>query len=167
MSLDSPSPSNGAEERIDRIRRGRQRPMDPALPSPKYKNGRSRVTNHRDLLPGWDGRSAGGRRYRDLVCQIAVDQGGLDRCSEARIQLVRRFAASCVMAEEMESRLVNGEKISIVEHALLCSTLVRIAHRIGINRVPKNVTPDLQDYLERRKEREDEIDPEDAMEIEP
>jgi hypothetical protein len=119
--------------------------------SPHYKNGRSRVTNHRDLLPGWDGRSSGGRRFRDLVSQIAVDQGGIERLSEARVQLIRRFSAACVLAERMESRLVNDEEeINIAEHSLLCSTLVRIAQRIGINRVPKNVTPHLHDYLEAR-----------------
>ena len=117
-------------------------------PTSVYPRTRSRVTNHRELLPGIDGRSASGRRFRDLVCQIAVDQGGLDRLSEARVQLVRRFCAACVMAEQMESRLASGEEISIQEHALLCSTLVRIAQRIGINRVPKNVTPSLAQYLE-------------------
>jgi hypothetical protein len=106
------------------------------------------VTNHADLLPGWDGRSAGGRRFRDLVSQIAVDQGGLDRLSEARVQLVRRFSAACVMAEQMESKLAGGEEIDVQRHALLCSTLVRIAQRIGINRVPKNITPTLSDYLQ-------------------
>ncbi|HKD75031.1 MAG TPA: hypothetical protein VKB76_06025, partial [Ktedonobacterales bacterium] len=38
--------------------------------------------------------------------------------------------------------------IDIAEHAQLCSSLVRIAHRIGINRRLKNVTPSLSDYLE-------------------
>ena len=50
----------------------------------------------------------------------------------------------------MESRLANGEQIDISEHALLASTLVRIAQRIGLNRVPRNVTPDLRDYINRR-----------------
>jgi hypothetical protein len=64
------------------------------------------------------------------------------------LQLVRRFAAAAVLAEQMESRLANGEQIDIAEHAVLCSTLVRIAQRIGINRVPKTIVPSLDDYLE-------------------
>jgi hypothetical protein len=107
---------------------------------------RSRVTNGHDLLPDIDGRSAIARRYRDIVSAIMVDQGGADRCSESRQQLVRRFAAAAVLAEQMESRLARGEQIDISQHALLCSSLVRLAQRIGINRVPRVVT-DIADYV--------------------
>ena len=109
---------------------------------------RSRVTNGRDVLPDIDGRSVIARRYRDIVNAILVDQGGVDQCSESRKQLIRRFAAAAVIAEQMESRLANGEQIDIAEHAQLASTLVRIAQRIGINRRAKNITPALPDYLD-------------------
>jgi hypothetical protein len=109
---------------------------------------RSRLTNGKDLLPDIDGRSAMARRFKDIASAVLVDQGGIDQCSEGRLQLVRRFAAAACLAEQMEAALVRGEQIDIAEHGLLCSTLVRIAQRIGINRVPKNVTPHLHDYLE-------------------
>jgi hypothetical protein len=57
------------------------------------------------LLPDVDGRSAIARRYRDIVSAILVDQGGADQCSEARKQLIRRFAAASVLAEQMEAAL--------------------------------------------------------------
>ena len=78
---------------------------------------RSRLTNGKDLLPNIDGRSLIARRYRDICSAIAADQGGIDQLSEARIQLIRRYAACCVLAEEMESRLVRGGQIDITEHA--------------------------------------------------
>ena len=109
--------------------------------------GRSRLTNKKDLLPGVDGRTVVYRRFRDIASQVALDQGGLDQLSEARLQLVRRFAAAAVLAERMEARLANGEEINIAEHGLLCSTLVRIAQRIGINRVPRDVSLTLGDIL--------------------
>src|SRR5262249_61632895 len=77
---------------------------------------------------------------------------GADQCSESRLQLVRRFAAAAVLAERMESQLANGAEINIAEHAVLCSTLVRLAQRIRINRVPKNITPSLADYLEQQQQ---------------
>jgi hypothetical protein len=43
-------------------------------------------------------------------------------------------------AEQLESRLANGEQIDIAEHAALSSTLVRLASRIGIDRVARDVT---------------------------
>ena len=73
--------------------------------------------------------------------------------AEARLQLIRRFAALAVHAEVVEARLANGEKIDMVEHAQLSSTLVRIASRIGIDRIPKDVTPTLATYLDRSDER--------------
>jgi N6-adenosine-specific RNA methylase IME4 len=68
-------------------------------------------------------------------------------CSEVRMQLIRRFASGAVLAEELEARLARGEAVDIADHALLSSTLVRLAQRIGINRAAKDLTPSLDDYL--------------------
>jgi hypothetical protein len=120
----------------------------PNMPRYEAKPTRARVTNHNDLLPGVDGRSAGARRYRDLVLEIVTDQGGVENCASARLQLIRRFAAASVLAERLEADIAEGAQVDIAEHAQLCSSLVRIAQRIGINRRLKNVTPHLRDYLE-------------------
>ena len=117
---------------------------------------RSRVTNGADILAGIDQRSAVARRYRDLVAAVAADMGGVDHCSEARLQLIRRFAALSVQAEAMEAQLANGADIDITEYSQLTSTLVRVVARLGINRIARNVTPALRDYLEER-EREVEL----------
>ena len=114
----------------------------------RKSHARSRVTNGRDILPGVDGRSHLARRYHDIVAALAADQGGLDQMSEARLQLIRRFAASACMAESMEASLANGNPIDIAQHSLLSSTLVRLAQRIGVNRLPKNITPTLAEYLD-------------------
>jgi hypothetical protein len=102
------------------------------------------------VLPDVDGRSGVARRYRDIASQIIADQGGVDRISEARMQLVRRFAAASVLAELLEARVANGEQIDIAEHAQLVSTLVRIAQRIGIDRKLGHVVPSLAEYLEHK-----------------
>jgi hypothetical protein len=112
---------------------------------------RSAVSNGRDLLDGIDGRTAIARRYRDISSAIAVDQGGIDRLSETRLQLIRRFAAAACLAERLEAKLIRGEEIDITEHSLLVSTMVRIAQRIGIDRRAKNITPTLGDYLSSSK----------------
>jgi hypothetical protein len=125
-----------ASSPIDRLEVGRQKDAR-----------RSRITNGSDLLPGIDGRSTVARRYRDIAGAILVDQGGIDHCSESRKQLIRRFAAAAVLAEQLESRLANGEQVDINEHAVLSSTLVRLAAKIGIDRVPRDVTPTLGELL--------------------
>jgi hypothetical protein len=120
----------------------------------RKKHAKSRIGNGRDILPDVDGRSVIARRYREISNAILIDQGGLDRCSESRQQLIRRFAAAAVLAEQLESKLANGVTIDIGEHALLCSTLTRLAQRIGIERVARDVTPALDQYL-TMKERGD------------
>jgi hypothetical protein len=60
-------------------------------------------------------------------------------------------SAAAVLAEQMESRLANGEEISIERHALLCSTLTRLAQRIGIDRRQRDVTPSLAEYLAQQQ----------------
>jgi hypothetical protein len=117
-----------------------------AATTQRAPTARSRVSNGRDILPGVDGRSPLARRYRDVLAALVVDQGG--DISEARIALCRRFAASACMAEAMEADLVNGKQIDIGEHCLLSSTLVRLANRIGIHRIPRDVTPTLEEYLQ-------------------
>src|SRR5438132_10943659 len=122
---------------------------DPARVGRRSSKQRSRMTNGTALLPNIDGRSAIARRFKDITNGILADQGGADQCSESRLQLVRRFAAAAVLAEQMESRLANGEQIDIQEHALLCSTLTRLAQRIGIERRARDVTPDPLEYARR------------------
>lgn len=129
-----------------------------ALVRRKYarpRTGRSKITNGKGILPAVDGRTSTARRYRDIANSVATDQGGADRCSEARKQLIRRFAAACVLAEAMESKFTKGEPVSIADYATLSNTALRIASRIGIDRVPRDVTPDLAAYLNARYQPED------------
>jgi hypothetical protein len=125
-------------------------PFDPAnLRLQRKAQARSRLSNARDLLPNVDGRSLIARRYRDIVSAIASDQGGADRLSETRLQLIRRFAAAACLAEQLEARLARGEQIDIQEHCLIVSTMVRVAQRIGVDRVPRDVAPSLAEYLKQ------------------
>ena len=78
-----------------------------------------------------------------------MDQGG--DLSESRLQLVRRFAGAAVLAEQIEALIVTEQPVRVEEYAQLISVLVRVAARIGLDRIPKNVTPSLRDYLEERE----------------
>jgi hypothetical protein len=108
---------------------------------------RSAVTNHQDLLPGLDGRSAAARRFRDLVSSYISDMGGADRCSEIRLGLLRRLAATTVQAELLEARMINGEEIDVGTLCTLASTTVRISQRLGLERRARNVMPSLREYV--------------------
>ncbi len=125
-------------------------PENKALASRKPE-ARSRVSNGQDILAGIDGRSLKARRYRDIMAAMISDQGGLTGLSEARLQLCRRFAAQSLLAEDIEACLANGGEVRVEEHAMISSTLVRLASRLGIDRRVRRIVPDLEDYLERGK----------------
>jgi hypothetical protein len=117
--------------------------------SQRKPTARSRVSNGKEILAGVDGRTHLARRYADICAAVVADMGGEGRVGEVKLSLIRRFSAQCALAEQLETDLVNGKTIDISHHSLLASTLVRLSQRIGINRVPKNVTPNIADYLEQ------------------
>ena len=108
---------------------------------------RSRVTNHKDLLPGLDGRSAAARRFRDLGGSYIADMGGVDCCSEIRLGLIRRLASTTVMSEQLEAQMVSGKAIDVQTLCQLASTCMRIATRLGLERRQRDVSPSLGEIL--------------------
>jgi hypothetical protein len=74
--------------------------------------------------------------------------GGLERCSEIKLGLLRRLAATTVQSEIIEARMINGGDVDISTLCTLASTTVRIAQRLGIERRPRDVTPpNVADYV--------------------
>ena len=116
-------------------------------PETRRRKGRSRVTNHKDLLPKLDGRSSAARRFRDLVNSYIVDMGGIDQCSDIKLGLLRRLAAVTVQAEVLEAKMINGEAVDVGTLCTLASTTVRLSQRLGLERVAKDVGPTLADVI--------------------
>jgi hypothetical protein len=125
-------------------------------PDVRKQKGRSRTTNHKDLLPGLDGRSSAARRFRDLVSAFITDMGGLDQCSDIKLGLLRRLAAVTVQSELIEARMINGEAVDIGTLCTLASTSVRLATRLSpsLERVAKEVGPTLTDIIRADRERQ-------------
>ena len=47
----------------------------------------------------------------------------------------------------MEALVVTEQPVDVTEYTQLISSLVRVASRIGLDRIPRNVTPSLKSYL--------------------
>ena len=124
--------------------------------TPRKPTARSRVSNGKDWLAGIDRRSSIARRYRDLMAEAIADAGGVDECSQARLQLIRRLAALSVQLEALEAKLADGADIDIAEYTSLTSTLVRVVSRLGINRVARDVSPSLADVIRQDWEQQRE-----------
>ncbi len=113
--------------------------------SDKY---RCRATNEPTaFLEGVDGRSVIARRFRDLVAAIVEDLGGAEAITEGELQLVRRAAFMCVQTEIMEAEVANGGTLDAENYVRLVNALNRTLASIGLKRRPRDVTPDLQDYV--------------------
>jgi hypothetical protein len=119
------------------------------VPKPQ---GRSRVSNGSAVLPGVDGRSTWVRRLRDLMGLHLSDLGGDDAVSEAERSVVRRIATLTVELERMEAGFaVAGEarpdQLDLYQRT--ANSLRRLLEAIGLQRRPKDVTPDPLQYAAR------------------
>ncbi len=123
----------------------KRKPIPPtARADDAHKYTRSRITNHRDLLPNVDGNSWQARRFKDLVRAFIADMGGIDLCSEIKINLARRLASTTVLAEQIESRMVQGKQINVALLCTLANTCMKLSARLGLERVAKPI-PGLHD----------------------
>ncbi len=122
------------------------------LVAPRKQEARSRVTNQTSLHQGRvDERSAGARRFSDLV-RAFLAEAGVTRPSEAQIGPARRCAAATVQLEALEQALALGEPIDRLEYSRLDGVLRRSRRDLGIGPAvaPDDDPPeDLDDVLER------------------
>ena len=124
------------------------------------KNGKGTTKGKRCSvdIPGLglvDGRTQMARHYGSLVSAIAEDIGGFADISAAQRELVRRAAGLSVLATVSEAKLLNGEAIDIGELVSLGNAQRRILSTLGLQRIARDVTPDLRDYLEATKKQSD------------
>jgi hypothetical protein len=121
------------------------------------KKGRSRLTNGRVLLPGVDGRSTWARLLRDVVSAMYAHLGGEDLASEPQRMLVRRVA--CFEAElchlefafaqaRAEGRTPEAADLDL--YSRMSSAQRRLLEAVGLDRVPKDVTPSLSEYIAQK-----------------
>jgi hypothetical protein len=112
-------------------------------------NGRRRGKERLLTRSQIDGRTKARRAFDAIASGIAADLGGESRLSTVQKHLVEAFAGAAIHVNDLNARLLLGQKVDIVEHSQAISTMVRIASRIGIQRVAKDV-PELQSYLRER-----------------
>jgi hypothetical protein len=101
-----------------------------------------------------DGRTSAAKQFDAVAHAIAEDLGGEERLSAIQKYLVEAFAGVSIHLGDLHARLLLGEKIDITEHATAVSTMVRIAQRVGVHRLQRDVTPNPLDYA-REREHED------------
>lgn len=118
-------------------------------------DGRSAVTNGKRLfVDRLDGRGPWARRLRDIIALHVTDQGGPDAISEAKCSLIRRAGALTVELERIEAKFATstaGEN-DFGAYVTGTNSLRRVLEAIGLDRVARDVTPDLRTYVSGRAE---------------
>jgi hypothetical protein len=109
------------------------------------KAGKSRITNGSAFLPGIDGRSTWVRRAKDLCHAHLVDLGGYDNASAAERSIVRRVAVITTELENLERRFAlagfaTAEDLGL--YLTAANSLRRLLEAVGLQRRPRDVTPD-------------------------
>lgn len=113
---------------------------DPPPPQFRTKRGTGAV-----VLAGVDGRSTMARRFREITTEIETDLGG--DLTEAQRAILARAATLAVWCEEREVELAKGEIFDAQEYATIANSLRRLLTDLGLQRVSKDVTPDLATYI--------------------
>src|SRR5262245_19089361 len=90
---------------------------------------------------GGDGRSAWGRRWRDLCLSHAKDLGGPELLSEAQVSVIKRVSALECECERLEAQMSEGKAIEADVYGRLCGRLARMVELIGIRRLARPIDP--------------------------
>jgi hypothetical protein len=98
----------------------------------------------RDAL---DGRTKARKLFDAIAKGIAADLGGEGQLSTVQLHLIEAFAGVAINVQDLNARMLIGEPINVVEQAHAISTLARVASRIGINRVARDISPTLSDIM--------------------
>ena len=104
------------------------------------------MTNGRRRFIEGDGRSAWSRRYRDLVSAHVSDITAGAQPSAGQLSLIRRCAAIEIELEKMECQLSQGLEIDFDLFSRATGHLRRVLETLGLERKPRDVTPDPLDY---------------------
>jgi hypothetical protein len=92
-----------------------------------------------------DRRYKASRKFEAVAAGIASDLGGADMLSTVERNLIEAFAGISVHVADLNARMLLGQKIDLAEHSQVVSTMVRVASRIGVRRIPRDVTPTIND----------------------
>jgi hypothetical protein len=96
-----------------------------------------------------DGRTRA-RKIFDAIARGVASDLQTDQLSTIQKHLIEAFAGAAVRVHDINARLLKGEEPDILAHSQAISSLVRVASRLPVGRTPRDVTPDLKDYLAAR-----------------
>jgi hypothetical protein len=118
------------------------KPLPPRIIPYPVKLATSRATTGKRLFTeGGDGRSAWGRRWRDLCLSNAYFCGGPELLSEAQVSLIKRASTLECECECVEARRSAGQAVDLELYGRLTSLLCRTLALLGTRRYAPPLDP--------------------------
>jgi hypothetical protein len=105
-----------------------------------------------------DGRTNAAKIFDRTVIEITNDLGGPDNITTIQRGLIEAYAGTAVRANEMNVRMLLGQEVSLADHALIVSSLVRVASRLGVERRARDITPPTLNEIARDLAADEECD---------
>jgi hypothetical protein len=101
--------------------------------------------------------SGAGKFFDKLQRDVEKDLGGRDQLSRIERELVAAFSGAATTLRYLTHQILLGEteEVDLTGYATMASTMLRIGSRLGIRRVPKDITPHLADILDEPTGEED------------
>jgi hypothetical protein len=112
--------------------------------SPNGRRGKVQLLARSQL----DQRTRASKEFDLITSGIIADLGGEEVLTTVQRHLVEAFAGAAVTVNDLNARLLLGGKVDVVEHSQAIGILVRIAARLGLKRVAKDVSPSLGQLLQ-------------------
>ena len=113
----------------------------------EFKAALTLLLSYRDL----DCRRAGAaRRVRTYARRLERDLGG--DLSVQQQQLVARASMLAVLCEHTETSLLLGHPASIADYLAAVSVQKQLLAALGLRRVPRDITPTLDQYLDLQQQ---------------
>jgi hypothetical protein len=92
-----------------------------------------------------DKRTRPFKRYETIRAAVLSDMGGEANVGEIQRQLISKFATLALQLEVLETAAIEGKPVDLDLFGRCAGHLRRIAETLGLKRVPRDVTPTLDD----------------------
>lgn len=119
----------------------------PFLPGNTLRGDPTGWHSHQERTPEAKATASRLRRFHAIKKQLLADRGGDPTAAQSAI--AHNAAALTVWLEDQVGLMTDGEKFDISPVTTAMNTLQRMLSTLGINRVPRNITPSLAEYIER------------------
>jgi hypothetical protein len=98
-------------------------------------------------LDDLDRRTLAAKRALELHERLVAERGGQQNLSILRYEMTKSVAVLSAMIEDLQVKWLKGEPVDPATIGTLLNARRREAEVIGLDPLPRDVTPDLRSYL--------------------